>query len=79
MSPTDDGVGKNTFKNSFQEKKILNQSKLIVKNNGKKITQNHVFTHNYDSIFKKFLISKKEIGIDILYYLNFEKIIKPND
>ena len=49
------------------------------KSNGKKISQNHVFTHNYDSIFKKFLISKEELGIDILYYLNFEKIIKPND
>jgi len=49
------------------------------KSNRKKINQNHVFTHNYDSIFKNFLISKEEIGIDILYYLNFKKIIEPND
>ena len=49
------------------------------KRNRKKINQNYVFTHNYDSIFKKFLISKEEIGNDILYYLHFEKIIKPND
>ena len=52
---------------------------LESKGDGKKINQNHVFTHNYDSIFKKFLISKEELGIDILYNLNFEKIIKPND
>ena len=46
------------FKPIFLEIKRITKKGCFLegKNNGKKITQNHVFTHNYDSIFKKFLI-----------------------